>query len=170
MSFQDNHICNIYTYHAFKGDTDMGNCHLGTFVRKWILHVRWRLLKNGSAAISWGSWTLMLVYDWLWCYMSNVWPSRGCVSVPWGTGLRQGCTHWSHSRLLAVICRFLGVRVRLSTKRIKWFAFFSSHWRKCFLLDAPHQVEQEGNISSWGKTVSVLLKAGIRLVALRKET
>lgn len=97
----------------------------------------------------------------LWCYMGNIWPSSGHVGVPWGTGLWQRWTRWSHSGLLA------GMRVRPSTMRTKWFVLFSSCHGKCSLLDAPQQVEQKGNISLWGKTVRVLLIAGIRLVAIR---
>lgn len=63
-----------------------------------------------------------------------------------------------------------GLRVRPYTSRTKRFAFVSSRLRKCSLLDAPHQVQQKGNIPSRDKTVSVLLKAGIRHVAVKKET
>jgi len=35
---------------------------------------------------------------------------------------------------------------------------------------SPHQAQQKGNVPSPDKTVSVLLKAGIRHVAVRKET
>lgn len=43
-----------YIHHASKGDTDEGNCYLGVFLRKLVLHLRQRLLVNGSTVISWG--------------------------------------------------------------------------------------------------------------------
>lgn len=87
----------IYIHHASKGVTYIGNCYLGV------------LWENKSYMWGWGcQWmagqlclgvveTLVLVFDHLWCYVGNLWPSRGRVSVPWGTGLWEGWTPWSQA-------------------------------------------------------------------------
>lgn len=73
-------------------------------------------------------------------------------------------------RVLATISPSAGWRVRPYPARTKRFAFFSSGRRKCSLLDAPHQVQRKGNVASQDRPVSVLLRAGVRHVAVRKET
>lgn len=63
-----------------------------------------------------------------------------------------------------------GRRVRHGTARTGRFAMFSSRLGKYSLLDASHRVHRKGTIPSGNETVSVVLKARISRVPVRRES